>query len=326
MTRRPRFKSLISLLWMCLALPLAIAQGDKFEFKYEAGKALSYDIVLKISMAMNMEMGGQVQATNMVYTMTYNATITATDKVKDGATTLDFKPSNIGGQWDIESAGSKVLMTLKGEHLKGTVNGQLFIDTENDIGVEEAKDVLDEMKPLYLAGQIDCDALGNIKRLHGNDDFVKFWTDMLAQQVGFYGIVFPEKPVAVGDAWEERLTLKKLDQLVLEGEGLRCDMKFTRLPDVEAKGGKLAVFELSAPFSHKNLKASMGGMGGETPLNIDKFERQAGGKMHFDQAKGIFTSSEIEVDVDVVMKTKAGPEDLGIDMKMGMEMEMKLVP
>lgn len=326
MTRRRTLAALITSIGMLLVLPPARAEGEKFEFKYEAGEPLTYDLLVKMSMAMTMEIGDMVQSTNMVYSMTYKATLNPTDQVVDGVTTLDFKPSDIGGEWDIESGESKILMSLKGKHMKGTVNGQEFIDTEKGVGEDAAAEVKKEMMALYLSGQMDVDALGHIKGFKGDEPFVDFWTEMLAQQVGFFGLVFPDKPLAVGDEWEEFIVINKMDQIKLEGEGLRCDLTFKRLPDVEVDGAKLAEFQLKAPFSHKDLKATMDQMGEKTPLTIETFKRTAQGKMRFDQAKGTFTHSEVEVDADVVMITRAGGEDLNLDMKLGMQMEMKLVP
>lgn len=318
--------ALLSSLCLLVLPTAALAEKEKFQFQYESGKPLTYALTVKMSMAMTMEIGEIVQATNMVYTMTYDATLTPTDKVVDGITTLDFKPSNIGGEWDIDSGDSKILMSLKGKHMKGTVNGQQFIDTENGVGQEAADEVKKEMMALYLSGQMDVDGLGHVKRFHGDEPFVDFWTEMLAQQVGFFGLVFPDTPLAVGDTWEEFIVIKKMDQIQLEGEGLRCDMTFERLPDAEVDGRKLAQFKLSAPFSHENLKATMEQMGEKTPLGIEKFKRTAGGRMSFDQSRGVFTHSDVEVDADVVMSTVAGGQDLDMDMKLGMQLELKLLP
>lgn len=61
MTVRPAIRTF--LVALCLLLPVH-AEGETFEFSYEPGKPLNYAMLVKMSMAMTMDMGEVAQATN----------------------------------------------------------------------------------------------------------------------------------------------------------------------------------------------------------------------------------------------------------------------
>ena len=163
-------------LGLALCTSLALAEGDKFEFKYNKGKPLTYDFTFKISMATSNQILGQVESSRMAFTMTYRAEMTPVGDPVKGVTTLHYEPSKIGGHWDVDSAGAKVEMTLKDKHMKGFVNGEPFIDTEKGMGIEEAEDIKKEIEALYLSGKIALDGEGRVKKFDGNQEFIDFWT------------------------------------------------------------------------------------------------------------------------------------------------------
>ncbi len=313
-------------LGLALAAAPALADSEKFEFQYEKGKPLTYDFTIKMSMAMNNEIDGQVDSTRMDFTMTYRATMTSEGMDANGVSILKYEPSNIGGHWDVDNAAAKVKMTLKDKHMKGTVNGELFMDTKNGKGVEEAKEVQKEIEALYLKGKIAMDDQGRVKKFEGEPEFVVFWQEMMAQQVGLFGIVFPNKELKVGDQWDEMLQITKLEGIKFEGEGLKCDLEFTRLPDVKVGGKELSQFSLSAPFSNKNLKATMDMMGDKEVINIDKMDRTANGKMRFDNERGVLVDGTMEVDAGVVITMDIEGMKMKMNTVIGLDMDMKLVP
>jgi hypothetical protein len=299
--------------------------GQRFEFKYEINRPLAYSMGMKISMDMDMKAGTESMNMKMIIDMHYHVTLTPTADPKERITTMRFEPSNIEGDWDITGPGGHLVMSLRGADMKGTQNGVMVIDTVKDIGVAQAQEFKKEILPLYLSGQMDIDTRGKVKQFRGDIPFVEFWTDAIASQVGFFGVVFPEGAIAVGATWQDGLSLKKMGQIKLEGEGLRCTVIFTRQPDIVVQGRTLAAFTLSAPFSNKDLTGSMEQMGQITRLNISKFDRRATGTFRFDQERGVLTEGTMKADANASMNALFQGQGLTMDLQMDMEMRMNLL-
>jgi len=280
---------------------------------------------MKISMDMDMKVGTENMNMKMIVDMRYRVTLTPTADPKEGITTMRLEPSNIEGDWDITSPGGHMVISLRGSDMKGTQNGVVVIDTAKDIGAAQAQELKKEILPLYLSGQVDLDTRGNIKQFRGDIPFVEFWTDALASQEGFFGIIFPERAIAVGDTWQESLSLKKMGQVKLEGDGLRCTVTFTRQPNVVVQGRSLSVFNLSAPFAHKNLTGSMEQMGQITRLNISKFDRRATGTYRFDPEKGVLTDGTMKADANASMNALVQGQALTMGLQMEMDMRVNLL-
>lgn len=315
-----------------LVLPLGTARGadtgraERFAFQYAANRPLNYAMGMKMKLDMDMKSGTESMKMKMSFDLRYRMKLTPAAGAQGGVTSLRLEPSGIEGDWDITGPGGHIVISLRGREMKGTQNGVMIINTAEGVGVEQADAFKKEIMALYLSGNVDLDPRGNVKGFHGDAPFVDFWNDAMSSQVGMWGIVFPGRAVAVGDSWEEALVLKKMGQIVLDGEGMRCTVTFNRKPDVVSQGNRLAEFNLSAPFSHKNLTGSIEQMGQITHVNLASFERHATGTLHFDQARGVVTDSALKADATGSVTFEGQGQAASMELAIEMDVRVNLLP
>ncbi len=315
-----------------LVLPLWTAPGadsaraDQFVFKYAADRPLTYAMGMKMKLDMDMKQGTESMTMKMSFDLRYRMKLTPAAAPQGGVTTLRLEPSGIEGDWDITGPGGHIVIALRGSEMKGTQNGNVVMNTAEGIGVEQAQAFKKEILPLYLSGNVDLDPLGNVKGFHGDVPFVDFWTDAMSAQVGMWGIVFPGRSLAVGDTWEEALVLKKMGQIKLDGEGMKCTVTFIRKPDVVDQPTRLAEFSLSAPFSQKNLTGSIEQMGQVTHVNLAKFARNATGTLHFDRARGVITDSTLRADASGSVGIEGQGQTASMELGIEMDVRVNLLP
>ena len=276
---------------------LKATREQKFVFRYKINEPMVYSMGMK----MRIDMQDEVNVNNKTTTTTelrYRFKLTPLRASEDEITTIRLEPLDLEGDWNIITPDRHIVLFLRGSKMKGTVNGVTIIDTEKGIGVVEAEEFKKEILPLYLSGEIDIDSKGNVKGLSGDIPFVEFWKEVLDHQTSFFGIVFPDRAIAIGDTWTETLTLKKIGEIELTGKGLRCTVTFTRLPDIRTQEERLAVFSLFAPCSIEGLTGFMEYEGEIIRVHISHLDLTASGTIHFDKDKGVFidgTMKEIVV-------------------------------
>jgi hypothetical protein len=314
-----------------LALPVGparaaeTARADQFIFKYPANRPLAYGMRMKMKLDMDMKSGDQRMTMKMAFDLRYRIKLTPTAAPVAGVSALRLEPSGVEGDWDITGPGGHIVIALRGSQMTGTHDGVEVINTAKGVGEEQAQALKKEITPLYLSGGVDLDQRGNVKGFHGDMPFVDFWTEAMSSQVGMWGIVFPDRPVAVGDTWQEALVLKKMGQIKLEGEGLRCTVTFDRKPDVVTGRQRLAEFSLSAPFSHKNLAGSIEQMGQVTQVNLVSFDRRASGTLHFDQDRGVVTDAALRADANGSMNLEGQGQAASMDLAIEMDLQVNLL-
>lgn len=301
------------------------ADSHKFVFGHEPDNPLTYSLAMTVKMNMDMKSGRQDAAMNMNFDLRYRLKLTPTADSKESLTSMRLEPSGVEGDWDMTGPGGHMIMSLRDSKMKGTQNGRVVIDTAKDIGTAQAQAMKKEIMPLYLSGFVDLDPRGMVKAFRGDLPFVEFWTEAMSSQVGLWGVVFPAKEVKVGDSWEETLSLKKMGQVKMDGEGLRCTATFARGPDVVVKGKRRATFTQSAPFKQKNLTARVEQMGQNMRVNISEFERRAEGTFNFDQERGLVTDGRTKADATASMSTFVQGQAIDMNLKMQMEMRVNLV-
>lgn len=307
------------------ALTRIQATAQQFAFKYPVNQSLSYAQGVKLKMNMDIKAGAESIKLKMAFDVRYTVKLTALKEPQDGVTPVRLEPSGVEVDWDITGPAGHIVLNLRGSQMKGTQNGIVIIDTARDIGVAQAQDFKKEIMALYLSGQADLDARGNTKKFRGDPPFVEFWTEAGEGQLGFFGSVFPERPVAVGGSWTENLSLKKIGQVMLEAPGLQGIVTFTRLPDSIVRGKPLATFNISAPFYQKGLKGSLEEGGQRTRLNVSHLGRRANGTFHFDQARGVLVDSKITGDGDGAMRTVVQGQEADMTLDMIMEVRTTLL-
>ena len=228
------------------------SRADRFRFKFEANRPLVYSMRVAMKMVMDIKAGTEAVTTKTAFELRHHLKLTPAGEPKGDITTMRLELAEIEGDWDITNPGGRVLVTLRGSQVKATRDGTVIIDTANDVGSAQAQEFKKGLTPLYLTGQVELDSRGNVRKFSGDPPFVEHWTEASAAQVGFWGVVFPDRAIPVGESWKETLRLKKMGQVKLEGEGMDCTVTFTRQPDRVVRGKQLAVFQVSAPFSHKD--------------------------------------------------------------------------
>ena len=310
---------------VCLKSEPSVSTGGGFAFKYEISHPLFYSMGTKMIMNMDMKSGSETMKMKMAFDMRYHVTLTPTASSKEGVTPMRMEPSDIEGDWDITGPGGNILLTLRGSDMVGKQDGVVIIDTKNNIGTDQAQSFKKEILPLYLSGQVDLDTRGEVRQFHGDMPFVEFWTEAIASQLGFFGLVFPENEIPVGSNWQESLSLKKMGQVKLDGDGVKCNMVFKRQPDVVTPDGTMAAFNVSAPFTCKDLSGSMEQMGQTTRLNISKMDRRATGSFLFDQGKGVLVEGTSKADAEASMNAVVQSQQLSINLQMEMDIRINLL-
>jgi hypothetical protein len=327
-------KIVVLLAAMLLGLPQHSARREAFaqsapsglQFKFTPGQPLTYAMSTRMKIDMDMRVGGESAKTKVDFTLRCNVKLTPKAQPKAGITTCGLSTSDIEGDWDIGGPAGNIVLKLRGSRMTGTQNGNVIIDTEKDIGTAQAKEFRKEIAALYMSGEMDLDSRGNIKDIRGEMAFVDFWREANEGSVGFFGIVFPEKPVPQGSSWTEIVSLKKMGDIQLEGEGLRCTVTFTRQPDSTLQGTPLALFKTSAPFDEKNLVGNLLQMGQKTRLSIPTFRRKAAGTAQFDPQKGLLLDSDLKIDADASMNAVVQGQQLNMDMTIQAGIALKSVP
>jgi hypothetical protein len=302
------------------ARPQADGSGvDSFRFKHEPGRPLTYGMILKTTMEMNI--GGH-EAMKMAVEMRFKLKLTPDSEARDFFSALKVEPSDLEGDWDIIDAGGRTLLRLqKGLKLTGTRDGAVVIDTEKRVGLEAAETFKKEISGLTLSGFVDLDGRGVIREYRGEEPFVTFWKESGQEQFGLFGITFPNRPLPAGAAWEETWFLKKMGQVILEGEGLRCVNKYERLPDREVSGKTLAEFTLSAPFDGKDLTGSMDQGAQKMRVDVRKFRRRGTGRFLFDPVRGSLIQGSVSADGDAAMRCTL--EGRTTDMRLRVKADME---
>ena len=326
-------KSFPRLLFVCLVLVgasvgnlsaqrlMGLPDNQKFSFIFDYSGSRSYEVISNMKIEMNMQVAGESATIEMNVELSYTVTLTPAGRVKEGVSTLHLEPSDIGGVWDISVPGAQTLVHLYGSSISGTQNGVLFIDTEKGIGLSQAREFTDELAGLYMSGEVDMDSAGRTIEIRGERKFFEFWKESNESQIGFFGIIFPPDSVAEGKTWTESISMKKMGDVVLNGE-LESDVTFTREPDTETGGRRLSVFSVSGPFSKKNVTGFMSQAGQRVTLDILALDRSYSGTFLFDRTNGNLIDSSAKI--DAIASMKMAVQQQSVDLEMIMDVDMRL--
>ena len=318
--------------------------AKSFQFKYAAGKPLSYAMNIQMKTTMDMKVGGEsgeTVKTKTDFAIRCKLKLTPKAEKTPGVTTCVLATSDVEQDLDITNPTGNTVIKLRGDRMTGTLNGNVIVDTEKDIGTAQAKEFRKELAALYMTGEMDLDSRGRITDIRGEPAFVDFWKEANDASVGFFGIVFPEGPVAVGGSWDEKVAVRKMGEILLEKEGMRSTVTFTRQPDAisppsplplgEGKGEgpaprPLALVKLSAPLDQKDLVGYLSQAGQKTRLDIPTFRRKVLGTVRFDPQQGILIDSDTKIDADAAMNASVQGQQLTMDMKIEVLVGLKLSP
>jgi hypothetical protein len=305
--------------------PVRAEEGRVFAFDYGSGEPLVYETKLEMGVEMLMKTGGQEIPMSMAMVIRYDLQLAAEGAAADGATSLLLEPKSIAVDWDISAPNGETEMHLRNGEMTGTQNGTVFIDTAEGIGVAQANEVKKELAGVFLTGHVDLTPRGEIAEFRGSVPFVDFWEEASAAQLGFFSIVFPEEPIAVGESWTETLVLERMGTIRLGEGGMRCDTTFTRLPDEDVDGTTVSRFRASAPFDHQNIRGFVESLSGNMPMNFRSFERNATGTISFDPARGALVDAEMSVDATAAAVTTVQGQSIDMDLEIDGGVSMELV-
>lgn len=300
--------------------------GQRFQFRYEVGRPFRYAIGMRVRLDMHTKAGAEDQNMKMLLDTRYTVSLTPRSEPKQGITPVRIEPSGIEGDWDVHSPGGHLVVTLRGGEIRGTHNGLIVMDTAKGVGREQAQELKKELLLLTKSGMADLDTRGNVKQFRGDPDFVRFWNEMLENQTGLFGVIFPVKAVAVGDSWMEAVTVRKMGEMRLEGEGIRVDAVFTRQPDETVQDRRLAVFRCSAPLKHREIAGSMAWAGRKISVKLLELDQQATGVMKYDFARGLISEASVQSDRAATVELSVPGQSLAVEMKVRMEIRWRLIP
>jgi hypothetical protein len=315
---------------------------DSFLLNYKGEEALVYLVEMKISTNTLSSFGDESQNQRMDVTMRYKNTLTPVQKNAGAPNALQAGKSagaqdavqagksagaqdavqassmqglqnsysrfvmqnhDLEAHWDIDDGSMKMKITFKDDHFVGTINGEQAIDTRNGVGQQIADAMMNEMKALFEQGGVGLQADGSIDGFGGSDEFVAFWKQESQKQMGLFGIVFPEKNITIGEAWQKNLWMRSLESLILQ-DSVNQIFTYTRQPDTIVNNNSLAVFEMDAPLLLQNAVCYTQSTG-LTPFQLDTLDRKTKATFLFDQKRGVVQSiknaSDILIDLTAEM-------------------------
>jgi hypothetical protein len=343
----PHLAAAVALVLLGLAqgAPAQNAAGQpaarSIQFKYPAGKPLTYAMTIQAKTTMDMKVGGETVKTKTDFAIRCKLKLTPKAQKSPGVTTCALSTSDVEQDVDTTNPAGNTVIKLRGAHTTVTLNGNVIVDTEKDIGTAQAKEFRKDLAPLYLTGELDLDSRGRVGDIRGEPAFVDFWKEANDASVGFFGIVFPEGPVAEGGSWKEEVVVRKMGEIVLEKEGMRSTVTFTRQPDTTSPPSRLplgkgkgegpasrfiAMVKLSAPFDQKDLVGYLSQAGQKTRLDIPTFRRKVLGTIRFDLQQGVLIDSDTKIDADAAMNASVQGQQLNMDTKIEVAVGLKLAP
>jgi hypothetical protein len=265
-------------------LRLRIASSDQLRYKWTidaesetTGRELGQPFTLRQNSrsTMTILMNGMPRAKDAE---TFPVTIT----IQDFA--LNQKLA-IGSESKAEPSETFELIASKSA-LKQLKDGKVVVDSENDIGMEQAGELQQYIKNIEgNPMRAVLDAAGRKTELATDTPLLEGFKN---NAHGLFPIL-AGKEVKPGDAWEDSFSMPKLDQLQLaKPVVVRSKMRFAKW---EFKNGRrLALIEIATAAENKELK-------GESPkgmlAEITKLESIGAGTCLFDPASGQFVEGSV---------------------------------
>lgn len=122
------------------------------------------------------------------------------------------------------------------------------------------------------------------------------------------------------------VTVRKMGEMRLEGEGIRVESVFTRQPDETVQDRRLAIFRCSAPLKHRDIAGSMAWAGRKIPVTLLEFDQQATGVMTCDFARGLISQASVQSDRAATVELSVPGQSLAVEMKVRMDILWRPIP
>ncbi|MCF8235130.1 MAG: hypothetical protein K9G67_14720 [Bacteroidales bacterium] len=300
------------------------AQAQDFDFSFKSMEAHKYSTTSTMKLDMDMRVDDWTEKMGMDISMQYDVKITPLEKLEDGSVRCKLEPENIMANWDMIQAGMHIKAKLENDYVYGTVDGTVFIDTKNDVGTSEAKELKKELAGLYLSGEMTMTENGDMADITGSIPFEEFWKENMEAYVGFFGIVFNDEAIAVGEKWEVPFELAQMGELRLS-DTLKSIVSFKREADTLIDGTSYQYFTGRSPFNSQNLKGKMSDLGGDGTIVINDLQRTGEIDIIYDNDQGILISNKTDIDGDVKMSMTVEGQEVKMDMIIDGFIEMKKI-
>jgi len=260
-----------------LMLPTnSFGQSEQTNLAWQLPVGRKIDVVMKQTMEMKQKVAGQELGTEMVST---NFMIWMIDKVDDaGIATVNSEIERMTismdspqGKFDIDTASEEELegTAAKVAQQVSQMVGKKFSQTMNSQGKILSVDMPDEVAA-------------------GNPMMSK---EALSQLIKNASPVFPDKPVAVGESWQQESTTAMPGGM----GGMKIDSTYTYKGTEELDGKTLDLVDIEMEMQFQPQEGS--------PIKIEITSQDTKGRMHFDSVKG--HTHKIDVDQNMVMSVTA---------------------
>ena len=298
--------------------PVKRETGDarKFEFKFREGRTITYAVKIGMDMNMAVKAAGRTANIGLKLEIRTNLALTPTGKSKSGVTTVDVKSSGLEADWIINSPDGRMDLALRGDHMIGRKGGVTIIDTRKGIGGDLAKQFNKQIDPIKKSGRMDINTQGKVVKLRGDPDFVNFWADTFQSNQGLFGIVFPDREIAVGETWRHSVPFKKMGDMALRGRDMNLEMATTRRSDQVIRGRTLSSFAVNAVLKLKDVTAQMKQQGVLTKMVFENLDLNATGTVRFEPEKNRMVDQIFKLTGRGRMKMEVGLDTIEADLSM----------
>lgn len=282
------------------------AAPQTFRFIFQLNHPLVYSVSSTIKVlsdrTMQLDTGAKSSLTSNSVETRYKVELTPVKESAEGVWTVSYKPMDFEQDMDFDAPGGHVVTSIRGLNVKSTQNGIVVVDTARDIGETQAKAIKQSVYSKMISGYFDFKPNGEIGKVDGDLPFIDNWTEAFKYQAGFFDLVFPPGPVAVGGRWNVSLDLKDLQGLKLGDQGILETNVFVR--DGAVSGADhLESIDLNMAVSARDVMGSTDEMGQRSMLNIPKFDHDKTGTFHFDPEAGCVVNGSEDESVRTTMDT-----------------------
>lgn len=239
------------------------------------------DVVMKQTMEMKQKVAEQELGTEMVST---NFMLWLVDKVDDaGIATVNSEIQRMTismdspqGKFDIDTASEEELegTAAKVAEQVSQLVGKKFSQTMNAQGKILSVDIPEEIAT-------------------GNPMMSK---EALSQLIKNASPVFPDKPVAIGETWNQESTTAMPGGM----GGMKIDSTYTYKGTEEVDGKSLDLVDIAMEMEFQAPE--------DSPFKIEITSQDTKGRMHFDSVNGY--THKIDIDQNMVMAVTAGPQTI----------------
>lgn len=303
---------------LLLASSRALAREQSFAFHFNRERPEIFTMRMRTVLSMDVRAPAQTLSTRMQVEFRCDMVLTPVDNGNEGITTLRLETVGIQGEWDITGPAGRMIMALEDQDLTGTHDGVTIIDTAAGVGTEQATAFKQDMAPLFLTGTFALTERGEALSFDGEEAFVSFWRDTIGSQMGFFGIVFPERAVAQGDVWDATLPLQRIGDIRLLDEDVTAPVVFKREINIDERPR----FSVRSHLREKDLRGVTVRNGKDVEAVIGTLERDLAGSFDMDATGRILNVAKTKMNAIMAMDIDSEGENLNIRTHMDIEMEL----